>query len=145
MPNLKKKLGFNEKNKFLKKSGSFTPFNRVNKIEEIYPTVFNIEGHKNRKLLDELKSESKKKKKIEMLNDKIKNTNDILKKKMIKEKNKVEDENYKVNLSKMAYRMNLLVSTVKLFKKDLNHLKRKISFKYNLELPSYNLFLNLNY
>ena len=145
MPKLKKKFNFFENNKILRRSGSFTPVNRIKKIEDIYPTVFNIEGHKNRKILEELETERKKKKKIGVLNSRIKKNNVILKKRMVKEKNKAEDENYKINLSDMAYKRQLLLSKVNLFKKDLNHLKRKISFKYHLELPSYNLFLNLNY
>ena len=64
---------------------------------------------------------------------------------MIRERNKAEEENNKINLSNMAYRRQLLLSRVKFIKKDLNHLKRKNSFKFHLELPLYNFFLNLNY
>ena len=64
---------------------------------------------------------------------------------MIKRRNKAEEENYKINLSDMNYRRQLLLSKVKMFKKDLNHLKRKNSYKFHLELPLYNFFLNMNY
>jgi len=142
---LKKKFDFSENNKTIKRNGSYSPINRFQKIEEIYPTVFNIEGKRNIKLLEEIETERKRRRKIEFLNNKIKKNNDILKKKMIKRRNKAEEENYKINLSDMNYRRQLLLSKVKMFKKDLNHLKRKNSFKFHLELPLYNFFLNMNY
>ena len=37
------------------------------------------------------------------------------------------------------------MATLEFFKKDLNHLRRKNSFKFNIQLPLYNLFLNLDY
>jgi len=142
---LKNKFDFHENYKTLRQR-SYTPINRNKKIEEIYPTVFNIEGKKNRKLLEEIENEKRRKtRKIEFLNNKIKKNNNILKKKMIRERNKAEEENHKINLSNMAYRRQLLLSRVKFIKKDLNHLKRKNSFKFHLELPLYNFFLNLNY
>jgi hypothetical protein len=142
---LKNKFDFPENYKTLRQR-SYTPINRNKKIEEIYPTVFNIEGKKNRKLLEEIENEKRRKtRKIEFLNNKIKKNNNILKKKMIRERNKAEEENNKINLSNMAYRRQLLLSRVKFIKKDLNHLKRKNSFKFHLELPLYNFFLNLNY
>ena len=142
---LKNKFDFHENYKTLRQR-SYTPINRNKKIEEIYPTVFNIEGKKNRKLLEEIENEKRRRtRKIEFLNNKIKKNNNILKKKMIRERNKAEEENNKINLSNMAYRRQLLLSRVKFIKKDLNHLKRKNSFKFHLELPLYNFFLNLNY
>ena len=142
---LKDKFDFPENYKTLRQR-SYTPINRNKKIEEIYPTVFNIEGKKNRKLLEEIENEKRRRtRKIEFLNNKIKKNNNILKKKMIRERNKAEEENNKINLSNMAYRRQLLLSRVKFIKKDLNHLKRKNSFKFHLELPLYNFFLNLNY
>ena len=142
---LKNKFDFPENYKTLRQR-SYTPININKKIEEIYPTVFNIEGKKNRKLLEEIENEKRiRTRKIEFLNNKIKKNNNILKKKMIRERNKAEEENNKINLSNMAYRRQLLLSRVKFIKKDLNHLKRKNSFKFHLELPLYNFFLNLNY
>ena len=142
---LKNKFDFPENYKTLRQR-SYTPININKKIEEIYPTVFNIEGKKNRKLLEEIENEKRRRtRKIEFLNNKIKKNNNILKKKMIRERNKAEEENHKINLSNMAYRRQLLLSRVKFIKKDLNHLKRKNSFKFHLELPLYNFFLNLNY
>lgn len=142
---LKNKFDFPENYKTLRQR-SYTPININKKIEEIYPTVFNIEGKKNRKLLEEIENEKRRRtRKIEFLNNKIKKNNNILKKKMIRERNKAEEENNKINLSNMAYRRQLLLSRVKFIKKDLNHLKRKNSFKFHLELPLYNFFLNLNY
>ena len=142
---LKDKFDFPENYKTLRQR-SYTPININKKIEEIYPTVFNIEGKKNRKLLEEIENEKRRRtRKIEFLNNKIKKNNNILKKKMIRERNKAEEENHKINLSNMAYRRQLLLSRVKFIKKDLNHLKRKNSFKFHLELPLYNFFLNLNY
>ena len=142
---LKNKFDFHENYKTLRQR-SYTPININKKIEEIYPTVFNIEGKKNRKLLEEIENEKRRRtRKIEFLNNKIKKNNNILKKKMIRERNKAEEENNKINLSNMAYRRQLLLSRVKFIKKDLNHLKRKNSFKFHLELPLYNFFLNLNY
>lgn len=136
---------FNKHSKQLRRSGSYTPINKYKKIEDIYPTVFNIEGHKNRKLLEELEIESKKKPKKELINKIILKHNNIMKKNMNKERNKVEKENYKANISDMSYKRQLMLSKTKFFKKDLNHLKRKNSFKFHLDLPLYNLFLNLNY
>ena len=134
-----------ESQTLLKRSGSFTPCNKYIKIEDIYPTVFNIEGQKNRKLLEILELTNKKKRKKGNLNEIMKQHVNQLKQKMIKEKNKVEDENYKSNVSDFTYKRQLMLSKLKFFKKDLNHLRRKNSFKYHLELPLYNLFLNLDY
>jgi hypothetical protein len=131
--------------KKLIRSGSFTSGIRRKKIEDIYPTVFNIEGKRNIKLLSEIDNEIKKKRKITILNSIYKKNNYILKKNMILEKNKVEDENYKKLISNMIYKGKLSLLKMKSFKKDLDHLKRKISFKFDINLPHYNLFLNLDY
>ena len=62
-PKLKKNLTFLEKRKIFRRNVSFSPINRFKKIEDIYPTVFNIEGGKNFKLLDQIQTEGKKSKK----------------------------------------------------------------------------------
>ena len=62
---------------------------------------------------------------------------------MLKEKWKAE-QYAKVNLSNMAYRRQLQILSMKLYKKAIGHLQKKISFKFNLDLPLYNLFLNFD-
>ena len=135
--------GIEKTKNLLKRNGSFTPINRLKRLEDIYPTIFNIEGKKEWKLLNEIDNENKRRKKNETISRFIKKYNDTLKKKMILEKNKTIDENYKNKVSNFSYKRQLLLSTTKISKRDLIHLKRKNSFTFHLELPLYNQFLNL--
>ena len=141
----KRNLILSEKRKNFIRNGSFTPINRFKKIEDIYPTVFNIEGKINLNLLGQIQTESKRNKKKELINNFVRKSIYEIKKNMIKERNKRETKNYENNISDITYKRRLMMSKVELFKKDLNHLRRKISFKFNIQLPLYNLFLNLNY
>ena len=141
----KSNLILSEKRKNFRRNGSFTPINRFKKIEDIYPTVFNIEGKINLNLLGQIQTESKRNKKKELINNFVRKSIYEIKKNMIKERNKRETKNYENNISDITYKRRLMMSKVELFKKDLNHLRRKISFKFNIQLPLYNLFLNLNY
>ena len=141
----KSNLILSEKRKNFRRNGSFTPINRLKKIEDIYPTVFNIEGKINLNLLGQIQTESKRNKKKELINNFVRKSIYEIKKNMIKERNKRETKNYENNISDITYKRRLMMSKVELFKKDLNHLRRKISFKFNIQLPLYNLFLNLNY
>ena len=144
-PKLKKNLTFLEKRKIFRRNVSFSPINRFKKIEDIYPTVFNIEGGKNFKLLDQIQTEGKKSKKKVMANNLVRKNITEMKKYMTKERDKIEKKNYKNNISDLTYKRKLLMATLEFFKKDLNHLRRKNSFKFNIQLPLYNLFLNLDY
>lgn len=119
------------------KNMSFTNVNNRKKLENIYT----FEGIKFRIPLEEPVKERKKKK--EMPNNIFLRNNFNLKKKMIQEKNKTIDEIYK-NKSRIDYKRELALSSMKIFKKGLDHLKRKISFKFNINLPLYNLFLNFD-
>ena len=127
----------------IKKSGSFTNLNILKKLEDIYPNKLNIEGKKDRKLSSELRNRNKRKKKKEMLNSIFHRNNYNLKKKLTQEKNKKIDDINK-SLSIESFKKQLALSTMKNFKKSLDHIKRKISYKFNIQLPLYNLFLNLD-
>ena len=127
----------------LEKCGSFTNLNILKKLEDIYPNKLNIEGKKDRKLSSELRNRSKRKKKKEMLNSIFHRNNYNLKKKLTQEKNKKIDDINK-SLSIESFKKQLALSTMKNFKKSLDHIKRKISYKFNIQLPLYNLFLNLD-
>ena len=95
--------------------------------------------------MGQIQTESKRNKKKELINNFVRKSIYEIKKNMIKERNKRETKNYENNISDITYKRRLMMSKVELFKKDLNHLRRKISFKFNIQLPLYNLFLNLNY
>lgn len=127
----------------LGKCGSFTNLNILKKLEDIYPNKLNIEGKKDRKLSSELRNRNKRKKKKEMLNSIFHRNNYNLKKKLTQEKNKKIDDINK-SLSIESFKKQLALSTMKNFKKSLDHIKRKISYKFNIQLPLYNLFLNLD-
>lgn len=127
----------------IEKCGSFTNLNILKKLEDIYPNKLNIEGKKDRKLSSELRNRSKRKKKKEMLNSIFHRNNYNLKKKLTQEKNKKIDDINK-SLSIESFKKQLALSTMKNFKKSLDHIKRKISYKFNIQLPLYNLFLNLD-
>ena len=127
----------------IEKCGSFTNLNILKKLEDIYPNKLNIEGKKDRKLSSELRNRNKRKKKKEMLNSIFHRNNYNLKKKLTQEKNKKIDDINK-SLSIESFKKQLALSTMKNFKKSLDHIKRKISYKFNIQLPLYNLFLNLD-
>ena len=127
----------------IEKCGSFTNLNILKKLEDIYPNKLNIEGKKDRKLSSELRNRNKRKKKKEMLNSIFHRNNYNLKRKLTQEKNKKIDDINK-SLSIESFKKQLALSTMKNFKKSLDHIKRKISYKFNIQLPLYNLFLNLD-
>ena len=131
------------KRKFIKKAKSDIELNKLKKIEEIYPTILNIEGQRNRQLISELDYDTRKKRKIEGINYPYNKQNLEFRKKILKEKNKIE-EYAKVNLSNLAYKRQVLILSMKLYQKSILHLRRKNSFKFNLDLPLYNIFLNLD-
>ena len=143
LPKYKKIKIISTKKKEMKKSKSALSLNKIKNFQEIYPTILNIEGHRNRKFLSELNVEERKKMKIEKEPSAFFKQNLEFKKKMLKEKWKAE-QYAKVNLSKMAYRRQLQILSMKLYKKAIGHLQKKISFKVNLDLPLYNLFLNFD-
>ena len=140
--NKKEKNLFN-KNKILPRAKSVLNLNKIKEIEDIYPAVLNIEGHKNFKILNDLELESKRKRKNERHNSIYYIQNFNLRKKMVQEKNTAE-EYYKANISNMTYRRQLLLLYTKIYQKALAHLRKKNSFKFHLDLPLYNLFLNLD-
>jgi hypothetical protein len=118
-------------------------YDRLEKIKEIYPTILNIEGQRNRKILHELEDEGKlPKKKINYICGYYRHHFNI-KKRMILERNKVE-ETAKSNVTDSAYKSKLLVLSMKIYKRQIKHLEKRNSFKKHLDLPLYNLFLNLN-
>ena len=62
---------------------------------------------------------------------------------MIKERNKAE-QSAKANLSDLAYKSQLLILSMKMYQRAIHQLEKKNSFKISLDLPLYNLFLNLD-
>ena len=141
--NLEKKYNLFKKNRIINRNRSALKENRYDKIKEIYPTVLNIEGQRNRKILYEVNDEDKKKKKNEKPNCVYYKRHFNLRKRMFKEKNKAE-ELAKVNLSDLAYKAQLLILSMKIYQRAIHQLEKKISFKFNLDLPLYNLFLNFD-
>ena len=141
----KKKINNNflRKNKFCNRSRSAYIENRLDKIKKIYPTILNIEGQKNRKILYELNDESKKKIKNEKPNCIYYNHHFNLQRRMQKEKYKAE-QYANVNLSDLAYKSQLLILSMKIYQRAIHQLQKKNSFKFNLDLPLYNLFLNFD-
>ena len=140
---LSKKFNLNNVRK-IRRNGSYTNINNRKKIDDIYPTLFNIEGKIDRRLLNELENINKRKMKKEMLNNMFLKKSHYLRKQLIYEKNKAIEKSYKT-IYNISYDKKLALYTMKFFKNDLDHLKRKISFKFNIQLPLYNLFLNLDY
>ena len=138
-----KSHNFTTRRKFLNKAKSVLNINKLKKIEEIYPTVLNIEGHKNRKLLSEFKIKEKKKIRTEKSVNVYSKRNFEMRKKMFKEKWKAEEYS-KADISDMAYRRQLLIISMKLYQKAIKHLQKKNSYKVNLDLPLYNVFLDLD-
>lgn len=116
---------------------------RHDKIKKIYPTVLNIEGQKNRKILYELNDEIKKKKKNYKSICVYYRHHFNLQRRMLKEKRKHE-ECAKANLSDLAYNSQLRILSMKIYQRAIHQLEKKNSFKFNLDLPLYNLFLNLD-
>ena len=141
--NFENKYNLFKKNRIINRNRSALKENRYDKIKEIYPTVLNIEGQRNRKILYEINDEDKKKKKNEKPNCVYYKHHFNLRKRMFKEKSKAE-EGAKANPSDFAYKSQLLILSMKIYQKAIHQLQKKISFKYNLDLPLYNLFLNLD-
>ena len=143
--NIKSKKAFNilKYNKIINRNRSALMENRYDKIKKIYPTVLNIEGQRNRKILNEINDEKKKKKKNDKPNCIYYRHHFNLQKRMFREKNKAE-EWAKVNLSELAYKSQLLILSMKMYQRAIHQLKKKNSLKFNLDLPLYNLFLNLD-
>jgi hypothetical protein len=127
----------------IERYGNSTNLNIRKRIDDIYPNKLNIEGKKDRKVWSELSYGDKRKKKKEMLNSIFHTNNYNLRKKLTQEKNKKFDDINK-SLSIESFKKQLALSTMKNFKKSLDHIKRKISYKFNIQLPLYNLFLNLD-
>ena len=105
--------------------------------------MLNIEGQRNRKILNEINDEKKKKKKNDKPNCIYYRHHFNLQKRMFREKNKAE-EWAKVNLSDLAYKSQLLILSMKIYQRAIHQLEKKNSLKFNLDLPLYNLFLNLD-
>ena len=139
----KKALNILKYNKIINRNRSALMENRYDKIKKIYPTVLNIEGQRNRKILNEINDEKKKKKKNDKPNCIYYRHHFNLQKRMFREKNKAE-EWAKVNLSELAYKSQLLILSMKMYQRAIHQLKKKNSLKFNLDLPLYNLFLNLD-
>ena len=116
---------------------------KLERINSIYPNVLNIEGQINRKILNELNNEAKIRKKNEKPNCVYYKQHFNLKKRMIFEKSKLEAFARK-NTTEFAYRSKLLILSMKIYQRAIHYLEKKNSLKFNLDLPSYNLFLNLN-
>ena len=74
------------KRKFLKKAKSDIELNKLKKIEEIYPTILNIEGQRNRQLISELDYDTRKKRKREGINYPYNKQNLEFRKKILKKK-----------------------------------------------------------
>lgn len=145
--NIQKKIRLSKNSKFndlgiIERYGSSTNLNIRKKIDDIYPNKLNIEGKKDRKVWSKLSYEDKRKKKKEMLNSIFHTNNYNLRKKLTQEKNKKFDDINK-SLSIESFKKQIALSSMKNFKKSLDHLKRKISYNFNIQLPLYNLFLNL--
>ena len=117
--------------------------NRYDKIKKIYPTVLNIEGQRNRKILYELNDENKKKKKNKKSNCVYYRHHFNLQKRMFREKSKAE-ECSKANISDLAYKSQLLILSMKMYQRAIHQLQKKNSLRFNLDLPLYNMFLNLD-
>ena len=139
----KKALNILKYNKIINRNRSALRENRYEKIKKIYPTVLNIEGQRNRKILNEINDEKKKKKKNDKPNCIYYRHHFNLQKRMFREKNKAE-EWAKVNLSDLAYKSQLLILSMKIYQRAIHQLEKKNSLKFNLDLPLYNLFLNLD-
>ena len=136
----KKKENIFNRNKTLNRAKSVSNLNNIKKIEEIYPTIFNIEGKKNRKILQKLELEDKRKKKNEKRSSIYFSHNFNLKRKMLLEKSKAEEEYNKIDITKIAQRRKLLLLLSKIYQKDIFHLRKKNSFVFHLDLPLYNFF-----
>ena len=143
MPKNKNNKNINRNNNFLKRNRSAYIETRLDKIKKIYPTVLNIEGQKNRKILYELNHEDNKNKKNEKPKRAYNRHNCYLKRRLQKEKYKAE-QCARINLSDLAYKSQLLILSMKIYQRAIHQLQKKNSFKFNLDLPLYNLFLNLD-
>ena len=131
------------KKKLLNRAKSSIKPNKLKLLEEIYPTILNIEGQRNRKILIELDIENRKKRKIEGAKFIYNKQNLELRKKMLKEKWKIEEYS-KVDISRMAYQKQLSILSMKLYQNAIKRMNRKNAFKFNLDFPLYNVFLNID-
>jgi len=131
------------KKKLLNRAKSSLKPNKLKLLEEIYPTILNIEGQKNRKIIIKLDLENRKKRKIEGAKFIYNKQNLELRKRMVKEKWKI-DEYSKVDISRMAYKKQLLILSMKLYQNAIKRMNRKNAFKFNLDFPLYNVFLNID-
>ena len=93
--------------------------------------------------MSEFKIKEKKKIRTEKSVNVYSKRNLEMKKKMFREKWKAEEYS-KANISDMAYRRQLLIISMKLYQKAIKHLQKKNSYKVNLDLPLYNVFLDLD-
>ena len=141
--NFKKNFSFFKKNKKMKRNNSANIVKRIDRINEIYPNALNIEGHINRKLLNEINNENKKKRKNDKPNSIYYRHHFELKRRMFKERCKAEDFARKA-MSDSNYKSQLLILSMKIYQRAIHYLEKKNSLKFNLDMPSYNIFLNLN-
>ena len=139
----RKKFNFSKNHKVMNRNNSAHIESKLERINSIYPNVLNIEGQINRKILNELNNEAKIRKKNEKPNCVYYKQHFNLKKRMIFEKSKLEAFARK-NTTEFAYRSKLLILSMKIYQRAIHYLEKKNSLKFNLDLPSYNLFLNLN-
>ena len=141
--NFKKNISFFKKKKIVNRNNSANIEKRIDRINKIYPNVLNIEGHRNVKILNEINNEAK----IKRKNDKpisIYYRNHFeLKRRMFKERCKAEDFARKT-MSDSNYKSQLLILSMKIYQRAIHYLEKKNSLKFNLDMPSYNIFLNLN-
>jgi len=141
--NFKKKFNFYQKRKIRSRNKSANIEKRIDRINEIYPTVLNIEGHRNIKILNEINNEGKVKKKNDKPNSIYYRSHFELKRRMFKERCKAEDFARKT-MSDSNYKSQLLILSMKIYQRAIHYLEKKNSLKFNLDMPSYNIFLNLN-
>lgn len=139
----KKKYNFFNNKNIINKNMSMRKESRQEKINNIYPSIFNIEGQRNRKILNELNDEVKKNKKNDKPNCAYYKHHFNLQRRMFREKKKAE-ESAKSNPSEFAYKSQLLILSMKIYKRQILHLRKRNSFRYHWDLPSYNLFLNFS-
>lgn len=141
--NFKKNLSCFKKKKSMNRNNSANIEKRIDRINEIYPNILNIEGHRNIKILNEINNEDKMKKKNEKPNSIYYRSHFELKRRMFKERCKAEDFARKT-MSDSNYKSQLLILSMKIYQRAIHYLEKKNSLKFNLDMPSYNIFLNLN-
>lgn len=141
--NFKKNFSFFKKKKVLSRNKSANIEKRIDRINSIYPNVLNIEGQRNVKILNEINNEAKIKKKNDKPNSIYYRSHFELKRRMFKERCKAEDFARKT-MSDSNYKSQLLILSMKIYQRAIHYLEKKNSLKFNLDMPSYNIFLNLN-